>query len=111
MREFNEAAPAGKDKLGRTSLSSGYGKPIPLAKGPFFIMPATAGMIGTYCGVRIDPKAHVIDVFGDPIPGLLAAGECTGGVHGAAYMTGTAFGKAIAYCRIAAHTIIESSKK
>ncbi len=111
VREYNEAAPAGKDTLGRTSLSSGYGKPIPLAKGPFFIMPATAGMIGTYCGVRIDPKAHVIDVFGDPIPGLLAAGECTGGVHGAAYMTGRAFGKAIAYGRIAAHTIIESSKK
>ena len=78
---------------------------------PFFIMPTTAGMIGTYCGVRIDTEAHVIDVFGDRIPGLLAAGECTGGVHGAAYMTGTAFGKAIAFGRIAAQTIVKAAGK
>lgn len=111
IREYNENAPAGKDKLGRTSLSSGYGKPVPLEKGPFFIMPTTAGMIGTYCGVRIDTEAHVIDVFGDRILGLLAAGECTGGVHGAAYMTGTAFGKAIAFGRIAAQTIVKAAGK
>ena len=73
--------------------------------GPYFIMPATAGMIGTYCGLRINDKAQVIGVFGEVIPGLLAAGEATGGVHGAAYMTGTAFGKALAYGRIAARTV------
>ena len=68
-------------------------------------MPATASLIATYCGVRIDTQARVIDVFGEPIMGLYAAGEMTGGVHGAAYMSGTALGKAYAFGRIAAQTI------
>ena len=67
-------------------------------------MPSTAAIIGTYSGVRITPKAEVIDIFGDVIPGILAAGEMTGGFHGAAYMTGTAFGKAAMFGRIAART-------
>lgn len=106
VRQYNELAPAGKDPLGRTSLSSGYGKPVPLTKGPFYIMPATAGMIGTYCGMKIDPQTHVIDVFGEKIKGLYAAGELTGGVHGAAYMTGTAFAKANSFGRVAAETVM-----
>ena len=68
-------------------------------------MPTTAALIGTYCGLKIDEKARVLDVYGNPIKGLYAAGEATGGVHGAAYMTGTAFGKAICFGRIAVDTI------
>ena len=75
---------------------------------PFVITPATAGMIGTCCGVRIDTQAHVIDVFGEPIKGLYAAGEMTGGIHGAAYMTGTAFGKALSFGRLAAAVIVKT---
>ena len=33
-------------------------------------------------GLRISPKAEVIDVEGNVIPHLYAAGEVTGGVHG-----------------------------
>ena len=105
VQTYNETAPAGKDAFGRTSLSSGFGKPLPIRKAPFVLMPATAALIATYCGVRIDPQARVIDVFGEPIEGLYAAGEMTGGVHGAAYMSGTALGKAYAFGRIAAQTI------
>ena len=105
VQTYNETAPAGKDAFGRTSLSSGFGKPLPIRKAPFVLMPATAALIATYCGVRIDPQARVIDVFGEPIKGLYAAGEMTGGVHGAAYMSGTALGKAYAFGRIAAQTI------
>lgn len=105
VRTYNETAPAGKDAFGRTSLSSGFGKPLPIRKAPFVLMPATASLIATYCGVRIDTQARVIDVFGEPIMGLYAAGEMTGGVHGAAYMSGTALGKAYAFGRIAAQTI------
>jgi fumarate reductase flavoprotein subunit len=47
---------------------------------------------------------RVHDVFGDPIEGLLAAGEVVGGLHGAAYMTGSALGKAAIFGRIAAAT-------
>ena len=108
VRVYNETAPVGNDVFGRTSLSSGYGKPLPIRKPPFVLMPATAALIATYCGVRIDTRARVIDVFGDPIKGLFAAGEMTGGVHGAAYMSGTALGKAYAFGRIAAQSIANS---
>ena len=46
-------------------------------------------------------ESEVIDVFGQPIPGLYAAGEVTGGFHGAGYMSGTALAKAAIFGRIA----------
>ena len=92
-------------------MSSGYGKPVALTEPPFVVMPATAAMIGTYCGVKIDSKLHVIDVFGEKIKGLYAAGEVVGGVHGAAYMTGTAFGKAIAFGRQASEVVAQERGK
>ena len=105
VKEYNELAPKGQDPLGRKSLGSGFGKPVPLKTGPFILMPTTAVLLSTYCGVKTDPQTRVIDVFNQKIPGLYAAGEIMGGVHGAAYMTGTGFGKALAFGRVAAETI------
>ena len=100
---YNDFARKGKDEdFGRTSLTSGYGKIFPLTEGPFYLYQAKPRLIATYCGLRIDPKARVIDVFGEPIPHLYACGEAIGGVHGAAYMSGSAVGKAIGFGRIAA---------
>ena len=110
IKEYNATAPQGKDVFGRRTLSGGVGKPVALTEGPFVVMPATAAMIATYCGLRIDPKARVIDVYGEPISGLYAAGEITGGLHGAAYMTGTAFSKAAVFGRIAAEQVIALKK-
>jgi len=54
----------------------------------------------------VDPQMHVIDVFGERIEGLFAAGEVVGGLHGNAYMTGSALGKALVFGRIAAWTAL-----
>lgn len=109
VERYNRMVEQGKDEdFGRTTLTGGFGKPVKLVQGPFYIIPVTSGLIGTYCGVKINPKAQVIDIFGEVIPHLYAAGEMTGGVHGAAYMTGTAWGKAMTFGRIAASTIAES---
>ena len=107
VKRYNDSiATTGKDaEFGRSTLTGGYGKPVKIEKAPFYIMPATAVLIATYCGLRINDQAQVIDVFGEPIKHLYAAGEITGGVHGAAYMTGTAWGKAMAFGRIAARSI------
>jgi fumarate reductase flavoprotein subunit len=43
----------------------------------------------------------VLDVFGEPIDRLFAAGEVVGGFHGAAYMTGSSLGKGAIFGRIA----------
>ncbi len=111
IKEYNELAPKGEDPLGRKHLSGKVGTPVPLTEGPWVVMPATAAMIATYCGVRIDPKARVIDVYGQPIGGLYAAGEMVGGVHGAAYMTGTAFSKAAAFGHVAADEAVAAKKQ
>ena len=101
----NEGIKSDSDAFGRKTLVDTSGKPIPLDKGPFYIMPATAAVIATYCGLKINKDAKVQNVFGEVIPGLWAAGEMTGGVHGAGYMSGSAFGKAMTFGRIAAKDI------
>jgi len=102
VRRYNGFADAGKDSdCGRTSLASGNGKLVRIEKAPFYIFPATAAMIGTYCGLKINENANVVDVFGEAVPGLYAAGETTGGFHGAGYISGTAFAKGQAFGRIA----------
>ena len=103
---YNANVEKGNDPdFGRNTLSSGFGKPGKLEKGPFYIFPSVPVMIGTYCGVKVNPKAEVIDVFGERIQGLWAAGELIGGVHGSAYMTGTAFSKGQVFGRIAIRDI------
>ena len=57
--------------------------------------------IATYCGVTIDTEARVLNVYGETIAGLYAAGEMTGGFHGVAYMTGSSLGKCVIFGRIA----------
>jgi fumarate reductase flavoprotein subunit len=58
--------------------------------------------------LRIKPDGQVLNVFGELIKRLYAASEMTGGVHCAAFMTGTAFGKALSFGRLAARAIAKS---
>ena len=110
VARYNANVAKGEDPdFGRKTLTSDFGKPVELKTGPFYLYPATARLIATYCGVRIRPNAQVLDVFGEPIKHLYAAGEMTGGIHGAAYMTGSAWGKAMAFGRIAAAAIAEET--
>ena len=44
---------------------------------------------------------QVLDVFREPIEGLWAAGEIISGLHGAAYLTGSAPGQALIFGRVA----------
>jgi fumarate reductase flavoprotein subunit len=56
--------------------------------------------MATYGGIRVDSEGRVIDVYGEIIPKLYAAGEITGGFHGEGYMSGSALGKALVFGRI-----------
>lgn len=108
VKAYNEGIKKGSDAFGRTSLTSGDGVPQPIEKAPFYGFRATAVLLSTYCGPKIDREARVINVFGDVIPGLWAAGEGTGGVHGAVYMSGTSVGKAVVFGKLAAESIAKS---
>ncbi|MEO8296923.1 MAG: FAD-dependent oxidoreductase [Burkholderiales bacterium] len=90
------------DECDRTSLSTGYGKPTRIERGPFYGIATTTGLTSTYSGLRTDTRARVIDVFGDTITGLYAVGEVVGGFHGETYMSGSSLGKGCVFGRIAA---------
>ena len=106
VREYNAGVDKGTDAFGRKTLVAAHGKPVKIEQAPFYAFASTAYILGTYGGILTNEKAQVVDIFGQPIPGLYAAGEIVGGVHGAAYMTGTAFGKALIFGRIAAKNIL-----
>jgi fumarate reductase flavoprotein subunit len=102
IERYNRFADDGVDAdFGR--IIHGHGAPTGgrIAVPPFYAFPSTSGLTTTYCGVKVDETLQVIDVFGEPIAGLFAAGEVVGGFHGAGYLSGTAMGKAAIFGRTA----------
>ena len=63
-----------------------------------FMAPSTHHTMG---GVKINTDTQVIGTDGSVIPGLFAAGEVTGGIHGANRVGGNALVDCITYGRIA----------
>ena len=79
MKTYNDAAksqntkalPVPKILIGNT-----------VEKAPFYAVPITVTIHHTMGGLKINEKTQVLDEKGRVIPGLYAAGEVTGGVHG-----------------------------
>jgi fumarate reductase flavoprotein subunit len=67
----------------------------------FFAIGVQPGIHYTMGGLKIDEQTRVIDKDGKPIPGLYAAGEVTGGVHGANRLGGNSISETITFGRIA----------
>ena len=96
MNDWNGYVKARKDPdFGRTSFID------PLDKAPFYAIKVTPGIHHTMGGLRIDAKSHVLRADGSVIPGLFAAGEVTGGVHGGNRLGGTAVSDFVVFGRIA----------
>ncbi len=74
---FNAAVDAGEDEFGRKLYST------KLTKGPWIACPRVACVHHTMGGITINENTQVLDVDGNVIEGLYAAGEVTGGLHGA----------------------------
>ncbi|MFI0405659.1 FAD-dependent oxidoreductase [Actinomadura sp. 3N508] len=102
VEEYNEAILQGRpDPFGRAHLSGGVGKPAPIDRPPYYAHPSGTVVLATYCGLTVDTRMRVLDWWGAPIGRLYAAGEITGGFHGAGYMTGTSIGKSGVFGRLA----------
>ena len=72
------------------------------------LAPATHHTMG---GLVVDEQRHVLDANGKPIPGLYAAGEVTGGIHGGNRLGGNALTEILVSGRIAATSISQDAKK
>lgn len=102
INKYNRYVEAGKDpEFGRSTLVGISKKPLPIKTPPFYGFITKTAILSTKGGITVDAGCHVVNVFGQAIKGLYAAGEIIGGVHGAGYHTGSALGKAIVFGRIA----------
>lgn len=64
----------------------------PINDGPFYSKPMLVGVSLTCGGFATTLSMQVIDVWGQPIPGLFAVGDCAGGMTPTAEMGGTHLG-------------------
>lgn len=74
---------------------------VAMTEGPFYIQKAVPSIHHTMGGIVIDVDTHVIDVNGNVIPGLYAAGEVTGGIHGSNRLGGNAIADITVFGRTA----------
>jgi fumarate reductase flavoprotein subunit len=105
---YNDGILSGAEpEFGRKSLTHNYGTPTPIEKAPFYAFESTVAMLATYAGVAVNSEGQVLNSFGGPIPGLYAAGEVTGGFHGAGYVTGSSLGKCAVFGRLAVRNALK----
>lgn len=82
-----EMAAAGKERL--------------MTKGPFWAVKLYLRIHTTLGGIATDAGARVLDTTGNAIPGLWAAGETVGSVHGAERIGGNGLAAACTFGRLA----------
>jgi len=97
METWNAAVANGVDEeFGRNN-----GMDADLSTAPYFAIQIAPGIHHTMGGVKIDTATQVISTEGNAIPGLFAAGETTGGVHGGNRIGGNAVCDFVVFGRIA----------
>lgn len=90
----------------KQGVDTEFGRPscapnIPMYEGPYYAEPRKPSVHHTMGGVKIDTEARVISTKGKIIPGLYAAGEVTGGIHGTNRVGGNAIPDALSYGNVA----------
>lgn len=96
----------------RTGIDIYFGRsrhdmPLEIKEPPYYAIEVTPGIQHTMGGIKITPKTEVLNSNNQTIQGLFAAGEVTGGVHGANRMEGNAMTDIFVFGRTAAQSAIE----
>jgi len=98
LKKFNKSFEEGFDKS--------FGKPLienaaPIVNTPYYGIRLWPKVHFTMGGIRINTNAQVMDLEGNIIKGLYAAGEVTGGVHGASRLGSCSITDCLVFGRIA----------
>lgn len=105
LETWNSAVAAQNDsEFGRTSFAKA------LDTAPYYAIKVAPGVHHTMGGVMIDAEAQVLTADGTVIPNLYAAGEITGGVHGANRLGGNAVADFVVFGRIAGTSAAKNVK-
>lgn len=96
LEQYAKYQAEGKDsEFGRESME------VPLIMPPYYAGLCAPAVHHTMGGVKIDPATQVLKEDGSIIPGLFAAGEIVGGVHGANRLGGNAVTDIVVFGRLA----------
>ncbi|MFT6977685.1 MAG: fumarate reductase flavoprotein subunit [Shewanella psychromarinicola] len=96
VSDYNGYVETGEDTaFGRDNM------PLNMTKSPYYAVKVAPGIHHTMGGVAIDTDTSVLDLQSNPIVGLFAAGEVTGGVHGFNRLGGNAIADTVVFGRIA----------
>jgi tricarballylate dehydrogenase len=100
---FDWRAPDGKRTEGLEPPKSNWA--VAIERGPFLAYPVACAIVFTFGGLETNASGQVLDTDDNPIPGLYAAGECTGIYHGK-YPGGTSVLRGMVFGRIAGKTAV-----
>ena len=105
MNKWNEAVANKNDaEFGRTSFAN------PLDTAPYYAIKVSPGVHHTMGGIKLNTNTEVLDKEGNVISNLFAAGEVTGGVHGANRLGGNAVADIVVFGRIAGQNAAKAAE-
>ncbi len=108
LEKWQAACAAENDEeFGRTQFQANL---TDLSALPLYAVQISPGIHHCMGGVKINTNAEVIDTKGNVIPGLYAAGEVTGGVHGGNRLGGNAVTDFVVFGRIAGENATNYTK-
>ena len=106
VEEWNSAVKSGTDAHFKRYVNK---KAPPMGTGPWYVSTMVPKVHHCMGGIYTDMQARALDISTDePIPGLFAAGEATGGVHGAVRLGSCAVTDCLVYGRIAGRTAAQN---
>ena len=101
--DFKPVVPDGKRTVGITPPKSNWARTI---EGPeFMAYPLVCTNVFTFGGIRVSPRAQVVNSEGYAMPGLYAAGEVIG-LYYESYVTSTSYLRGIVFGRIAGRNAV-----
>lgn len=115
VNEYNRYCQGGDlegqtDEFGRALFTDTNGVNNGINNGPFYAAKRVPTVHHTMGGIQINGKTEVIDVNGNVIPGLYAAGEVTGGIHGTNRLGGNALTDTVVFGRLAGTNAAEFTR-
>jgi len=105
---YNKAAEKGEDEFGKKFF---HNMPYTADGGPWYAGHVTPALHYTMGGIKINNQTQVLRPDGSSIPGLFAAGEVVGGVHGKNRLGGNALTECGVFGMIAGEQVNLSPKQ
>lgn len=93
---YNAVVDGGEDEFGFVADNTADAQ---MVDGPWYACRKVPTVHHTMGGIRVDVESEACDADGNPIPGLYAAGEVTGGIHGENRLGGNAIADCMTFGR------------